>query len=100
MKSDEVEPVCGLYTKLRIRSEKYRPDYAKIDLRLKQRMFLSVHPGVRSAPFVQPRPIDTRSALREEGEDREVVRVRGWFGCSRPVPTATGARRRESWKVM
>lgn len=36
MKSDEVDPVCGLYTKLRIRSEKYRPDAAKVDLRLKQ----------------------------------------------------------------
>lgn len=89
MKSDEVEPVCGLYTKLRIRSEKYRPDNAKIDLRLKQLMFFSVHPGMRSAPFVKPRPI--KSALPTQGgrgprggTGKRVARV---F----PVPTATGA---------
>lgn len=89
MKSDEVEPVCGLYTKLRIRSEKYRPDNAKIDLRLKQLMFFSVHPGMRSAPFVKPRPV--KSALPTQGgrgprggTGKRVVRV---F----PVPTATGA---------
>lgn len=72
MKSDEVEPVCGLYTKLRICSEKYRSDNAKIDLRLKQLMFFSVHPGMGSAPFVKPRP--NLLCLRKEGEDREVRR--------------------------
>lgn len=87
MKSDEVEPVCGLYTKLRIRSEKYRPDHAKIDLRLKQLRFFSVHPGMRSAPFVKPGPI--KSALPAQGGrgpgggiGKRVARVL-------PVPTAT-----------
>lgn len=54
MKSDEVDPVCGLYTKLRIRSEKYRPDDAKVDLRLRQLTLFSVHPGERTSPFVKP----------------------------------------------
>lgn len=80
MKSDEVEPVCGLYTKLRIRSEKYRPDNAKIDLRLEQLMFFSVHPGMRSAPFVKPMPI-TSALPTQGGRGWRGGWVRGWRGC-------------------
>lgn len=70
MKSDEVDPVCGLYTKLRIRSEKYRPDGAKIDLRLKQRTLFSVHPGERTALFVKPDQIcaATQGGQRPRGD--------------------------------
>lgn len=88
MKSDEVDPVCGLYTKLRIRSEKYRPDNAKIDLRLKQLMF-SVHPGMRTALFVKPSPPPMRGGQRPRGGTSK--RVTG-LARVHPVPTATGAR--------
>lgn len=89
MKSDEVEPVRGLYTKLRIRSEKYRPDNAKIDLRLKQLRFFSVHPGMRSAPFVKPRPIETALPRRGGRGPRGGTGKRVARGCG--VPTATAA---------
>lgn len=97
MKSDEVEPVRGLYTKLRIRSEKYRPDNAKIDLRLKQLRFFSVHPGMRSAPLVKPRLI--KSALPAQGGRGSRGGTGKRAARALPVPTATRAGQREYRRV-
>lgn len=70
--------------KLRIRSEKYRADNAKIDLRLKQRMFFSVHPGMRSAPFVKPRPIKSALPTRGGRGPRGGTGKKGGEAASRP----------------